>query len=1357
MCVPNASMSLVSLNLNDIPVGYKPQKGPDVYVRLSYDHLDTVQPASPNYGNLGPRWSYGFQSYVTDDPTTPGSQVTRYARGGGQVDYSYEAGTFNSTTGAWGAELQGAAVLQRNPASGTLTSYSLTMPDGSVQTFGQPDGSSSYPRRVFLTGVTDPQGNSLSLSYDASNRLTSVQDAEGRSTTFCYDPTRSSCSTYSGSSMLISQITDPFGRSAVLSYDSYGRLSSIQDVLGITSSFTYDSAPGADAGADGGAPGDAYFINALTTPYGVSSFSGGQDFSTESRWLELTDPDGNTERVEYMPSATGIGATESSTPSGMTVENGHYDQRNTFYWNKYVYPTYGTGSGKDYTKAQITHWTENINGGTAPIVASIKKPLENRVYYTYPGQDSVEPQFTGTYNQPAAIGRVLDDSTSQVSTFTYNAAGKLTEAVDPLGRDTKYCYDSGCTTTNSNIDLLTVKQLTASSTYTATDTYTYDSTHDVLTHTDAAGQEWRYCYNSAGQITQAIDPANYSSGSSCGSYGTSGTLYSYDGTGRLTTITNAAGNTQLTNTYPSSCSSTGGVNCDLPSSVTDSEGRTVSYTRDALDRVTTTTYPDGTTDVDDWTFQSGSYSGTPSLEIRKHTDRLSRVTTYGYDNERRLTSTTDPLSHSVSYTYFADGTLNTQTDQNSHTTTWAIDVQSRPTTKTFPDSSVVTTAYENTTSRVKSITDALSQVKTYGYDESNEVTSINYTTSGSDAGLSSTPNVSFTWDTYFPRRTQMVDGIGTTNWTYVAIGTNGALKLATDDGPFSGTVDKQTIAYDADGRPNSLTIDSLSAETWSYDALGRPTSHVTSLGTWTNTFLGQTLRMASRTLGSTGVSTSWSYDSTTNDQRLTGITNAATGVSPGPRSYTFGYGTAADGGGPQNPYDIMNSTQTAGGGASWASQNWSYAYDNDDRLTSAVGSVIGTYSYAYDAAGNTTTFTTNNPPSSTSPTFNSLNEMASNGSLTPTYDSNGNSTSQGRSHQSYTFDAENRILSLTIPPHFPIAWTESFQYDGLGRRLISGFAIGGSPTYTHWLWMGGRLLEQRNSSDTVEKLYYPEGEYYQQTGKKAAYFPDQIGSVRDTDDVAGTALLYSADYTPYGLQTPGWTASGNYFPDIRFAGMFTESNSAELLTPARLYEAAEGRFMQRDPLGYQPGPNLYAYAGGNPISNLDPSGLQGIPGALVRGVAWAWGQASGSASLLEGLPQTAVLGSLLSIGGSTPQDPCANYPDLPICQTPQQQAQQCGGASFANNRTLVSHFNAHGADFGASTPLQYEQQASSFLTGNPSTDVVQSIRANGDIVRFNPVTDEFGVVSDTGTIRTYFKPDPSVHGFPTNLDYFHAQ
>ena len=389
MCAPTASKTSATLAMHDAPVGYAPQKGPDVFVTVAYNHADTVQPASPNYANLGPRFTHRFLSYITDNPSSPGGQVTRYVMGGGQVDYTFDttgsnssAGPFNSTTGAWSPEIQGAAVLTRIPASGTVTSYTLTMPDGSVQTYAQPDGASSYPRRVFLTGVTDPAGNSLALAYDGSNRLTTITDAESRVTTF----------NYSGSSLLIQSVTDPFGRSATFSYDSYGRLSSIQDVLGITSSFTWDGNPvsadaGTDAGADAGAGGDPYFISQLTTPYGTSNFTGGSD-GENATWLELTDPDGNTERVEYNQTNSAIAATESSTPSGMSVENGAYNMNNTFYWDKYVYPTYGTGSGKDYTKAEITHWNTTNTGQAASIPQSVKKPLENRVYYTYPGQAS---------------------------------------------------------------------------------------------------------------------------------------------------------------------------------------------------------------------------------------------------------------------------------------------------------------------------------------------------------------------------------------------------------------------------------------------------------------------------------------------------------------------------------------------------------------------------------------------------------------------------------------------------------------------------------------------------------------------------------------------------------------------------------------------------------------------------------------------------------------------------------------------------------------------------------------------------------------------------------------------------------
>jgi hypothetical protein len=40
-----------------------------------------------------------------------------------------------------------------------------------------------------------------------------------------------------------------------------------------------------------------------------------------------------------------------------------------------------------------------------------------------------------------------------------------------------------------------------------------------------------------------------------------------------------------------------------------------------------------------------------------------------------------------------------------------------------------------------------------------------------------------------------------------------------------------------------------------------------------------------------------------------------------------------------------------------------------------------------------------------------------------------------------------------------------------------------------------------------------------------------------------------------------------------------------------MYSPQLGRFMQRDPLGYAAGLNLYAYAGGDPVNARDPSGL----------------------------------------------------------------------------------------------------------------------------------------------------------------------
>jgi len=100
-----------------------------------------------------------------------------------------------------------------------------------------------------------------------------------------------------------------------------------------------------------------------------------------------------------------------------------------------------------------------------------------------------------------------------------------------------------------------------------------------------------------------------------------------------------------------------------------------------------------------------------------------------------------------------------------------------------------------------------------------------------------------------------------------------------------------------------------------------------------------------------------------------------------------------------------------------------------------------------------------------------------------------------------------------------------------------------------------------------------------------------------------------------------------------------------------------------------------------------------------------------------------------------------------------------GGApgSFPDPVKLLDHYNRHGADFGAPSPAQYERMADAFLNGPVGTGVLQKVRGNGDIVRYDPATQAFGVVKPGGAIRTYFKPNPAVHGYATNLDYFNAQ
>jgi RHS repeat-associated protein len=63
---------------------------------------------------------------------------------------------------------------------------------------------------------------------------------------------------------------------------------------------------------------------------------------------------------------------------------------------------------------------------------------------------------------------------------------------------------------------------------------------------------------------------------------------------------------------------------------------------------------------------------------------------------------------------------------------------------------------------------------------------------------------------------------------------------------------------------------------------------------------------------------------------------------------------------------------------------------------------------------------------------------------------------------------------------------------------------------------------------------------------------------------------------------------------------------------ARTYSPDLGRFLQRDPLGYVDGLNLFAYAGNNPAVVTDPWGLTWGLGLSASGTAFGWGGTAGA-------------------------------------------------------------------------------------------------------------------------------------------------
>ena len=80
---------VMSLNIWDSPVGYRPPRGPFVKFKVTYNQREANQPAVFTFSNLGQKWTHDWLWYVKDDPTQPSASVSVIIGGGGTEPYMY--------------------------------------------------------------------------------------------------------------------------------------------------------------------------------------------------------------------------------------------------------------------------------------------------------------------------------------------------------------------------------------------------------------------------------------------------------------------------------------------------------------------------------------------------------------------------------------------------------------------------------------------------------------------------------------------------------------------------------------------------------------------------------------------------------------------------------------------------------------------------------------------------------------------------------------------------------------------------------------------------------------------------------------------------------------------------------------------------------------------------------------------------------------------------------------------------------------------------------------------------------------------------------------------------------------------
>lgn len=829
--------------------------------------------------------------------------------------------------------------------------------------------------------------------------------------------------------------------------------------------------------------------------------------------------------------------------------------------------------------------------------------------------------------------------------FLYDEQSRLTSLFDELNNVTLFYYDG------QNHTVATVSPLGELT------QFIYDGNHNLVQTIDPLNHTNQFFYDNQNNLYRSVDPLGHP------------TTFGYNTNFSLTGQTNGAGD-WVNYTY----------NPDGTLHTRVDAGGTTTYDGyDGYGQVTHVTYPNNDTE---------GFVNSASGDVTNHTDGRGFVVGFQYNNRRELTNTIAPTNITVSVSFDAVGNVATGTDARHNVTSQTWSATRHLLTTTYPatpqGSPVVTNGYDSRDWLVVSA-DALHNHTLYTNDPAGHLVSVTdpvqrtarFTFDADGRKLTSAnagnETNSRTWDAN-GKLLQLTDGAGhysmrgydsagnqitLTNrngklWHFYFDGANRLTNTVTPLGRSATvTLDHRGLAILAKDMAGQFTTNG-------FDAKGRLTNRADAFGSTLYSFDGNDNPTS---VVENGKTNAWTYDaynrvSTYRDTsgnliqyKFDANGNLTNLIYPGNKNVYYSY-------------DALNRMTNV---TDWSNRKTSIGYDLDNRITSIVRPNGSYRTIGYDAAGQATNimeqmanglpiaifkYNWTNTGSMAWEFAAPLPHVATVATRTMTYDddsrlstfqgpsmgspqtvgtdNNGNLTSGPLTNDTfvaYTYDTRNRLLSAGGVTNF---------YDAANNRIGENY---GTNAITYVINPNAKLPQvlMRIKNGVTNYYIYGPDLLYQITETATqtntlTYHYDYRGSTIALSDDTGN-VTDRIEYSLYALTTYRVGTNDTPFLFNGRYGVMTDPNGL-LYMRARYYNPYLCRFISQDPSGFNAGMNWFAYANGNPVSYLDPFGLDALNENTINS-SWINTSVNSVPYLTGTIQPNANLGPFMTYQGDT--------------------------------------------------------------------------------------------------------------------------